>query len=129
MPKDPAITTGAAPADSHPAGVASFDDAFARIEEISTLPHIAMRVLEVASDDASSAAELRDIVEAILPPSAYDFQVTLGNGKRVDCLLDLYLGVHRVFRAHAEPRLHVTPETLEVTHRILPYTERIVRKV
>jgi DNA recombination protein RmuC len=33
--------------------------------------------------------QLRDIVEAILPPSAYAFQVTLGNGKRVDCLLDL----------------------------------------
>jgi DNA recombination protein RmuC len=33
--------------------------------------------------------QLRDIVEAILPPSAYDFQVTLGNGKRADCLLKL----------------------------------------
>ena len=33
--------------------------------------------------------QLRDIVESILPPSAYRFQVTLGNGKRVDCLLDL----------------------------------------
>ncbi len=33
--------------------------------------------------------QLRDIVESILPPSAYAFQVTLGNGKRVDCLLEL----------------------------------------
>jgi DNA recombination protein RmuC len=33
--------------------------------------------------------QLRDIVEAILPPSAYEFQVTLGNGKRADCLLRL----------------------------------------
>ncbi len=33
--------------------------------------------------------QLRDIVEAILPPSAYAFQETLGNGKRDDCLLDL----------------------------------------
>ena len=33
--------------------------------------------------------QLRDIVESILPPSAYAFQVTLSNGKRVDCLLDL----------------------------------------
>ena len=33
--------------------------------------------------------QLRDIVESILPPSAYAFQVTLGNGKRVDCLLKL----------------------------------------
>jgi len=33
--------------------------------------------------------QLHDIVESILPPSAYEFQVTLGNGKRADCLLDL----------------------------------------
>ena len=33
--------------------------------------------------------QLRDIVEKVLPPSAYAFQVTLGNGKRVDCLLKL----------------------------------------
>ena len=31
--------------------------------------------------------QLRDIVEANLPPSAYAFQETLGNGKRADCLL------------------------------------------
>ena len=31
--------------------------------------------------------QLRDIVESILPPSAYGFQVTLSNGKRADCLL------------------------------------------
>ncbi len=33
--------------------------------------------------------QLRDIVEKILPPSAYAFQVTLSNGKRADCLLTL----------------------------------------
>ncbi len=33
--------------------------------------------------------QLRDIVEKVLPPSAYAFQVTLGNGKRADCLLQL----------------------------------------
>ncbi len=33
--------------------------------------------------------QLRDIVEAVLPPSAYDFQATLGNGRRADCLLKL----------------------------------------
>jgi DNA recombination protein RmuC len=33
--------------------------------------------------------QLRDIVEAILPPSAYGFQETLGNGRRADCLLKL----------------------------------------
>ena len=33
--------------------------------------------------------QLRDIIEAVLPPSACAFQVTLGNGKRADCLLTL----------------------------------------
>jgi len=38
---------------------------------------------------AFGEVQLRDIVEAILPPSAYSFQETLGNGKRADCLLRL----------------------------------------
>lgn len=33
--------------------------------------------------------QLRDLVEATLPPSAYAFQATLGNGRRADCLLRL----------------------------------------
>lgn len=33
--------------------------------------------------------QLRDLVEAVLPPSAYDFQATIGDNKRVDCLLRL----------------------------------------
>lgn len=38
---------------------------------------------------AFGEVQLRDIVDAILPPSAYAFQVTLANGKRADCLLNL----------------------------------------
>jgi len=33
--------------------------------------------------------QLNDLVSDILPPSAYEFQATLGNGKRADCLLRL----------------------------------------
>ena len=33
--------------------------------------------------------QLNDLVTNILPPSAYEFQATLGNGKRADCLLKL----------------------------------------
>lgn len=33
--------------------------------------------------------QLRDLVEAALPPSAFEFQATLGNGRRADCLLRL----------------------------------------
>jgi DNA recombination protein RmuC len=33
--------------------------------------------------------QLRDLVESVLPPSAYSFQTTIGDNKRVDCLLVL----------------------------------------
>lgn len=33
--------------------------------------------------------QLNDIVSSMLPPSAYKFQAPLGDGRRVDCLLDL----------------------------------------
>lgn len=33
--------------------------------------------------------QLNDIVVSMLPPSAYKFQAPLGDGRRVDCLLDL----------------------------------------
>jgi DNA recombination protein RmuC len=33
--------------------------------------------------------QLNDLVKSVLPPSAYAFEVTLGNGKRADCLLTL----------------------------------------
>jgi DNA recombination protein RmuC len=36
---------------------------------------------------AFGEVQLEDLVRSILPPSAYEFQVTLGNKRRVDCLL------------------------------------------
>lgn len=33
--------------------------------------------------------QLNDLVKSALPPSAYEFQVTLSNGKRADCLIKL----------------------------------------
>ncbi len=38
---------------------------------------------------AFGEVQLRDIVESILPPSVYEFQVTLANNRRADCLLKL----------------------------------------
>ncbi|MDP6706612.1 MAG: DNA recombination protein RmuC [Alphaproteobacteria bacterium] len=38
---------------------------------------------------AFGEVQLQDLVSAILPPSAYDFQVQLSNGRRVDCLVRL----------------------------------------
>ena len=36
---------------------------------------------------AFGETQLRDIVEAVLPPGAYEFQATIGDNKRVDCLI------------------------------------------
>lgn len=38
---------------------------------------------------AFGEVQLEDIVRSALPPNAYDFQVTLSNSKRVDCLVRL----------------------------------------
>lgn len=38
---------------------------------------------------AFGEVQLRDIVENALPPSAYQMQATLGNGKRADCIIHL----------------------------------------
>ncbi len=38
---------------------------------------------------AFGEVQLNDLVKDVLPPSAYTFQATLGNGKRADCLLKL----------------------------------------
>ncbi|MDH5749793.1 MAG: DNA recombination protein RmuC, partial [Rhodospirillales bacterium] len=48
---------------------------------------------DILSDKQARGAfgeiQLNDLVTSILPPSAYEFQVTLANGKRADCLLRL----------------------------------------
>ena len=36
---------------------------------------------------AFGEVQLKDVVEAVLPPSAYSFQKTLSNGKRADCFI------------------------------------------
>ncbi|MFC7048818.1 DNA recombination protein RmuC [Emcibacter nanhaiensis] len=41
------------------------------------------------SRGAFGEVQLNDLVSAILPPSAYGFQETLGNGKRADCVIKL----------------------------------------
>ena len=38
---------------------------------------------------AFGEVQLNDLVSSILPPSAYEFQATLENGKRADCLIKL----------------------------------------
>lgn len=38
---------------------------------------------------AFGEVQLQDLVQSALPPSAYDFQATLSNGRRADCLIKL----------------------------------------
>ncbi len=41
------------------------------------------------SRGAFGEIQLQDLVRNALPPSAYDFQATLGNGRRADCMIHL----------------------------------------
>ena len=70
--------------------LAVIDQAQKNITELSTQVVGLQDIL--ANKQARGAfgeVQLRDIVEAILPPAAYAFQETLSNGRRADCLLRL----------------------------------------
>ena len=62
-------------------------------QKISTLSEQVVGLQEILSNKQARGAfgeiQLKDLVTSILPPSAYEFQATLSNGKRADCLLTL----------------------------------------
>lgn len=62
-------------------------------QKISTLSEQVVGLQEVLSNKQARGAfgevQLNDLVTSILPPSAYEFQATLSNSKRADCLLTL----------------------------------------
>jgi DNA recombination protein RmuC len=66
------------------------DEAQRKIGELSTQ---VVSLQEVLSNKQARGAfgevQLSDLVQSALPPSAYEFQCTLSNGSRVDCLLKL----------------------------------------
>ena len=66
------------------------DEAQKKIGELSTQ---VVSLQEVLSNKQARGAfgevQLNDLVQSALPPSAYDFQVTLSTGVRADCLLKL----------------------------------------
>lgn len=70
--------------------LARIDVAQKNIAEISTQ---VVSLQEVLSNKQARGAfgeiQLNDLVTNILPPSAYQFQATMGNGTRCDCLLTL----------------------------------------
>ncbi|MGO1119075.1 DNA recombination protein RmuC [Rhodovibrionaceae bacterium A322] len=70
--------------------LAVIDKAQANITELSSQ---VVGLQDILSNKQARGAfgevQLHDIVSSILPPSAYSFQKTLGNGKRADCVLEL----------------------------------------
>lgn len=62
-------------------------------QNITDLSQQMVSLQDILSNKQSRGAfgeiQLQDIVTAALPPSAYGFQATLGNGRRADCLLNL----------------------------------------
>jgi DNA recombination protein RmuC len=62
-------------------------------KKITSLSEQVVGLQDILSNKQARGAfgeiQLNDIVESILPPSAYAFQVTLGNKKIADCLLTL----------------------------------------
>jgi len=70
--------------------LARIDEAQKKIGELSTQ---VVGLQEILSNKQARGAfgevQLNDLVSTALPPNAYDFQCTLSNGSRVDCLLRL----------------------------------------
>ena len=62
-------------------------------QKISSLSEQVVSLQEVLSNKQARGAfgeiQLNDLVTNTLPPSAYEFQVVLSNGKRADCVLKL----------------------------------------
>jgi DNA recombination protein RmuC len=60
-------------------------------KNISELSGQVIGLQDILSDKQARGAfgevQLNDLVRNALPPAAFDFQVTLGNGKRADCVL------------------------------------------
>ena len=72
------------------ARLAVIDKAQSNIAELSSQ---VVSLQDILSNKQARGAfgeiQLNDLVIQILPPSAYSFQTTLGNGRRADCLLQL----------------------------------------
>jgi len=70
--------------------LARIDEAQKKIGELSTQ---VVGLQEILSNKQARGAfgevQLNDLVQSALPPSAYEFQSSLSNGARVDCLLKL----------------------------------------
>jgi len=70
--------------------IARIDAAQANINELSSQVVSLNQILSNKQErGAFGEVRLQDLVQNVLPPSAYEFQAQIGAGKRVDCLLRL----------------------------------------
>jgi len=70
--------------------IARIDAAQANITELSSQMVTLQQILANKQARGSfGELQLEELVQSVLPPSAYSFQAQLGDGKRVDCLLHL----------------------------------------
>jgi len=70
--------------------IARIDAAQANINELSSQVVSLNQILSNKQErGAFGELQLKDLVQNILPPSAYEFQAQIGAGRRVDCLLRL----------------------------------------
>jgi DNA recombination protein RmuC len=68
--------------------IAKIDAAQANINELSSQVVSLNQILSNKQErGAFGEIQLQDLVQNVLPPSAYEFQAQIGAGKRVDCLL------------------------------------------
>ena len=68
--------------------LAKIDEAQKKIGDLSTQVVSLQQILSnKQARGAFGEVQLKDLVEAVLPPSAFSFQKTLSNGKRADCLI------------------------------------------
>jgi DNA recombination protein RmuC len=70
--------------------IAKIDAAQVNINELSSQVVSLNQILSNKQErGAFGEMQLQDLVQSVLPPSAYKFQAQIGAGKRVDCLLEL----------------------------------------
>jgi len=70
--------------------IAKIDAAQVNINELSSQVVSLNQILSNKQErGAFGEMQLQDLVQSVLPPSAYSFQAQIGAGKRVDCLLTL----------------------------------------
>ena len=70
--------------------LALIDDAQKKLNELSTnVVSLQEILIDKRSRGAFGEVQLKNLIQNMLPPDAYDFQYTLPNGTRVDCILFL----------------------------------------